>query len=712
MVKYVNEIIERDGLKQALHHFTLKTDQDKKNARETATDSCNGNEKIEIQCQPGRTHFFLNKLISTANQNANREKGGYRYDWDIKSYATYLRTLAGPQAYDTLQKNLECALPSLSSTNRYIQSSNFKIFEGVLRSEQLLIYLEERNLPLVVSLSEDATRIVGKVQYHSSLNQIVGFTLPTNAENGMPIPFAFPARNADEIIQYFSDKNSVSSLINIIMAQPISKAPPFCLLLFGSDNKYKADDVSKRWKYITNELSKVNIKVLTISSDSDPKYNAAMRELSNLGSETSKSVHYFSCGQNENSPFFVQDTVHIITKLRNFFLRTSWNKKQLPFGNKFIKLEHLYELLDKFPKDQHRLTASILNPIDKQNFPSAQRMCDSKVISLLKDNVKDSEATIQYLQMMNNILESYMDPDLTPLERIRKIWYSVFIIRIWRQFIVSHKKYVLKDNFLTLNCFTCIELNAHSMVRIVLFLKKNNMSAFFLPDLFESQPCESMFRQFRSLTTTYSTVTNCTVKEATSRISKIQLLNEITHNTTSHFVYPRYIKNRDTETRNNFELPTAKEIFHEITKCEIDAIATAKKFKLITIAENKKKYVCKINPFKPKINNVFTGQNLQPNIIIDKHMFKQSYFKNIQLKDFSGKINPDEINENDPYVQVQCDENKKVIVKKTSLCWLLATDTRKLSSDRLYRVKLSTKSKISKRRMQYTHSRFKWKKFK
>lgn len=235
-----------------------------------------------------------------------------------------------------------------------------------MRCEELSVYLAERGCQPYVGLSEDATRIEGRLQYDPKTNQIVGFVLPVNNKNGMPIPFMYPARNADEILSHFEKKSPKASFLNVIMAQPIGNAPPFCLLMFSSDNKYTSNDVKNSWMYITEELKKVNITVLTISSDSDPKYNLAMRMLSELGLKT--SVDWFSNKGNPDGPFYIQDVTHIATKLRNFLLRTRFDKKSLPFGKGFITIEHLYELLNMFSKDKHQLTASTLNPIDRQIF--------------------------------------------------------------------------------------------------------------------------------------------------------------------------------------------------------------------------------------------------------------------------------------------------------------------------------------------------------
>ena len=390
LVAYVKSTVDKNGENTGLSHFKLST--------ETVQ------EDVRISEKPEKTErdisYFLDKLLHTAQQNAGRKTGGFRYDKDLRLFATLLRLLSGPLAYQTLQSNLVGALPSLPSINRYIKSSHFHITEGILRTEELRNYLSERYCPNFVSLSEDATRIVGRVQYDSRTNQIVGFTLPINHKTGMPIPFSFPARNITEIIQHFSS-GDVSGFLNVIMAQPVVKrVSPFCLLLFGTDSKYSAIDVKKRWQHIVNELNKVGVQVLTIGSDSDPRYNSAMRDISNLGMKS--QVKWFACGDSILRPICVQDTFHIMTKLRNLLLRTKWLRKKLPFGNCSIDMMHLYVLLYSFPKDQHQLTESVLNPADRQNVASAERMCDEKVTELLDRSGGRSEGTSLYLKMMRS----------------------------------------------------------------------------------------------------------------------------------------------------------------------------------------------------------------------------------------------------------------------------------------------------------------------
>lgn len=89
--------------------------------------------------------------------------------------------------------------------------------------------------------------------------------------------------------------------------------------------------------------------MLTISSDSDPKYNSAMRDNSYLGTNTDIFAlkEIFKCGNVLKPPFYVQDYPHIGTKLRNLFLKTIDNPAKLPFGNFYIQQEHLNQLMQK-----------------------------------------------------------------------------------------------------------------------------------------------------------------------------------------------------------------------------------------------------------------------------------------------------------------------------------------------------------------------------
>lgn len=364
--------------------------------------------------------------------------------------------------------------------------------------------------------------------------------------------------------------------------------------------------------------------------------------------------------------------------------------------------------MDNFSKDKHLLTPSALNPVDRQNFDTVLQISNEKVTYLLKSSVERSEATVFFLETIREILDSYMDPNLKPLQRIRKIWYRVLVIRLWRRFISSHKKYSLTDNFLTQNCYSCIEINAHCLIFIILHLRGMNKPDLFLPSLFGSQQCENMFRKFRSFTTTYSSISNCSVKEMLGRISKIGFSNEIKQMTSAYFEYSSFgTKNKwlqKTSCLESFELPTLEQIIEEVEQCKSDAIETAIQFKFFTEEESHQPnlFSCEIKPYTPKRTR---KNQSKPKIITEE--FQLSDLRGINLKNFPEKT---DIDENSPFVELFSGRYKnRVVVKKSSLCWLLRKDWQRVSSDRLRRVQCSNQKNIftkhSKRHQTKKHNK-------
>lgn len=124
-----------------------------------------------------------------------------------------------------------------------------------MRCKELLSFLEKIGAPKEVWLSEDGSGIIQKVAYDMHSNKLVGINLPINELTGMPMTSSYFARTLPEITKHM--KNSLSSLVYIIMAQPIKlKCPPFVLCLFGTDNRFTTQNVLYRWDFTIRELEK------------------------------------------------------------------------------------------------------------------------------------------------------------------------------------------------------------------------------------------------------------------------------------------------------------------------------------------------------------------------------------------------------------------------------------------------------------------------
>ena len=114
--------------------------------------------------------------------------------------------------------------------------------------------------------------------------------------------------------------------------------------------------------------------------------------------------------------------------------------------------------------------------------------------SHLLQNIPDATATIQFVYIIQCVVDSYLDKKLDPIERIKIIWYAVFFLRYWQQWIILHPQYSL-EKFITYNAYICIELNAHALIVFIMIIRDHFNADFslFVPWQLGSQSCEKVF---------------------------------------------------------------------------------------------------------------------------------------------------------------------------------------------------------------------------
>uniref|UniRef100_A0A1Y1K6A2 Uncharacterized protein n=1 Tax=Photinus pyralis TaxID=7054 RepID=A0A1Y1K6A2_PHOPY len=318
-------------------------------------------EMLNNECQKLGPESFFEMLIRAVNKNSSESSSANRYPDELKNLCLYLFLTSGRLAYETLVANIPNGLPSVSTLSRSLSKNYEKCGEGELAFGQLKEFLEKRNYPLRIFISEDQTAIVRRPRYDQSTNQLVGYVL-TNLEHT-----GFPKTNQNLI-------NSVSNIKNIIensdlaknayvfMAQPLQDgAAAFCLTLFGSNNTFTHEDVLLRWKYIQQETTNYNIVVDGISSDGDSRCLKAMKIIAGLPAFSKQETPYspyFQANFDINNLVPIQDTVHIATKMKNRLLN---EKIVLKMGNYEVSKDHLTDLINTVSKDKHLLCLSYLD---------------------------------------------------------------------------------------------------------------------------------------------------------------------------------------------------------------------------------------------------------------------------------------------------------------------------------------------------------------
>lgn len=381
---------------------------------------------------------------------------------------------------------------------------------------------------------------------------------------------------------------------------------------------------------------------------------------------------------------FIQDTIHIGTKFRNRLLAQGVT---LVMGHSQVSVGHLKILLREFPKEKHGLVLSDICPEDRQNFESLSKIMDPNVSKLLTENISDSKGTVMYLKLCYEITSSFLDCEITPEERLYRIWHAVYFLRLWRESILKNNEYSLKNNFITSNAYICVEINAYFLIHLIIKLRGKKRCDQFLPYIFSSQACESTFRQMRSLSTINWTKVNFSLLELFHSIGRIELLVDIMHNklkdTTIEF--PR-IKEKNNKVMV-FDLPSNEVIQKNISKAKEEAIKDARNLGIQL--DVRAEISCKIVSGKNSFENILE-HNLDDEIQQQQEL----------LKELTISPHPDTANVSSSFLDIIDKNGNSKKVRKSSIVSLLSTTKANLSSDRLRRVQ-GPSNKSSCKRLEF-----------
>jgi len=221
---------------------------------------------------------------------------------------------------------------------------------------------------------------------------------------------------------------------------------------------------------------------------------------------------------------------------------------------------HISELIATVPIEKHGLTPTLLNSKDKMNFKAVLKLCERRVIDQLREKISGSEGTATYVEMIKGVMDPYLDPTLSPLDRIGLMFEWVFFLRLWKKYVSSTEGYTVNNNFVTANAHSCVEVNAHSLVGIIRFLRDSERPHLLLLHLLSSQTCESSFRAMRSMTSTQSTVVNFSLLELEQRVHRIDFVKDSFIHLRDTVRFPRAEKNGGNSTQSAVILTPCLEI--------------------------------------------------------------------------------------------------------------------------------------------------------
>jgi len=514
------------------------------------------------------------------------------------------------------------ALPSLRTIQRQVYSEYHHISEGELQFDGLASHLTKHKAPFVVSISEDATRIISRVEYDRESNRMVGFILSCD-DTGMALVDSFLATTFETIEECFKTQQ-MSKLAYVYVAQCVLPGiPPFCLGCVGINNVFTATDVLKRWVYIHSQCQNRSIRIISFGADGDSRLLRAMKiscqfkippceiplynsspSFMNEGVDVPKEWTWFWL-QKPSSLLYVQDYIHVAVKLKARLLKPS---VVIPMGKYLAGSHHLHIVVDTYSKDQHGIRQKDLDHKDRQNFEAVTHLCSSSVLSLL-EQIPDAKGTHQYLYIIKNFIDAFLNKQISPLQRIKKVWYNIFFLRYWNRWLSLQKAFNVKENFITSNAHTGIELNGHALILLLLLLRDKvpDGSKLFNPWLLGSQPCEQTFRAARSMTSTFSTIVNFSMYGLLQRLHRLHIQTTLESEAEETGIcYPRILtharkigfSDMNTTSTINLQEISNKDIADTIKLAKEEAISVIKELGM-SVKEGKWEEV-KLKPVVPK----------------------------------------------------------------------------------------------------------------
>ncbi len=285
--------------------------------------------------------------------------------------------------------------------------------------------------------------------------------------------------------------------------------------------------------------------------------------------------------------------------------------------------------------------------------------------------------------------------------------------------------------FITRAAWLSIEINIHCLTSLIILVLQGSLPSSTLnTHLFSSQPCESTFRSARSLSGTFSSITNFSVSQFLNKIEKISILNHFIStegdNVECPLKFPVHHKNQHKERASStISLNSSSTTINDIEKIIIKAYHKAETLMdslhlLQMLRANDLDDIEKLNSFvfqqldlKSTVDYCYFNEIDLQDSADDSNNDIENFETNAEVEAYdSAEDNPDDyhfitsketfqgmkiFDRIDPmkknnYFHIMINNKPKYLHKQTA-ARLLTTSKNYLSSDRLSRVQQTNKQR-------------------
>ena len=293
--------------------------------------------------------------------------------------------------------SLNYCRPSYSTTKkenkkgvRFIGGEHSEVFASVAE-----IYKDAKIAhgivgPVPVILAEDETKVKGKVAWEQKSDTLAGFC--GVKENHVCMSGFKPSVGSGDdgynsIVDSFRN-DRVGGFARVVMVNPLHQSLPRLVLVVNCTcNCFDAAWVRRQWGVIEkiweDECKDIVGPIVGHASDGDSRRRQLMLEDYKAVEGTRLQVEwpgwFFSASLDaagDAKGLHDQDFIHNGKKLINLL---DSPVRVLQLGGDVALLEHVGMVYNKFSQDQHGLKLEDTTRKDRQNWASAQRLCQGKV---------------------------------------------------------------------------------------------------------------------------------------------------------------------------------------------------------------------------------------------------------------------------------------------------------------------------------------------
>ncbi|EXX73794.1 hypothetical protein RirG_057140 [Rhizophagus irregularis DAOM 197198w] len=407
---------------------------------------------------------------ASIRKDNNKGKQNFTYNEEFTNFLIILGSFS-TRALDIFRQNLEGRtiqnIRKLRTNDEDTLTNPTFSFKNVAKFKRLIDTL---NYQGPIAAMSDNTKLKPALRYHSGLGCIVGSTLSIeetkiNAYKDIPI-----------IINDIKIKKTIANDVRayILQVVPLPNFPPVVIALIantGSDNQSTVTNFHQ--ELLTQMAPQLNLSILSIGSDGHIVEFKAQTAIQRHPTDERLVFQNDKFGINFSCPIF-------------------------PNVGPVVRVQD--------PKHAKKTSR---NAIMSDDGAAYRVFCSGNLQNCYGIIKQDMRGIFVYLFIMGELIDSYLNREIIPLERIKMSMTAFFFLQLWKKHIANmsekHPDFIsLNKNFLADQSFAIFISLAESMILLVISHREYYLNYPFLPWMHGSEACEHFFGIARQINSDFN----------------------------------------------------------------------------------------------------------------------------------------------------------------------------------------------------------------